>query len=234
LSRRPVGAKLAGVIETRSASEMSTTAVTRTVALEHVVVGSEIVDRIHCIVVDDHPAIRLGLSELLAAEPDFEVVDTFATAEAAYASARNTAIDAAVVDYQLGGRSGLWCSRRLKALARPPAVVIYSAFSDHLLAAASVVARADALVSKAALGSELCDRIRDAAGGRARLPIVPPAVADSLRHRLDPTEQAIYAMMSARTADPEIAATLGLTAEDLEARSWTMLRKLIRTDAGRP
>ena len=214
---------------------MSTTAVTGPVArpADHPA-GAEIVHPIRCIVVDDHPAIRLGLSELLAAEPDFVMLDSFATAEAAYAYARETAVDAAVVDYQLGGRSGLWCSRRLKALARPPVVLIYSAFSDYLLAAASVVARADGLVSKAALGSELCDRIRDAARGRTGLPLVPPAVVDSLRHRLDPTEQAIYGMMSARTADPEIAATLGLTAEELEARSWTMLRKLIRIDAARP
>ena len=73
----------------------------------------------------------------------------------------------------------------------------------------------------------------EAAHGECRLPMVPPAVADSLRHRLDPTEQAIYGMMSARSGDPEIAATLGLTAEEVEARSWTMLRKLIRIDGSR-
>jgi DNA-binding NarL/FixJ family response regulator len=188
---------------------------------------------IRCIVVDDHPAVRLGLAELLTAEPDFLMLDSFQTAEAAFAFAQGTPIDAAVVDYQLGGRSGLWCSRKLKSLPDPPAVLIYSAFSDHLLAAASVAARADGLVSKASLGSELCDQIRRAAYGDSQLPLVPPAVADSLRHRLDPTEQAIYGMMFARTADPEIAATLGLTADELEARSWMMLRKLERIDASR-
>jgi two-component system NarL family response regulator len=193
----------------------------------------ELITPIRCIVVDDHPAVRLGLAELLTAEPDFQMLDSFQTAEAAYAFAQQTPIDAAVVDYQLGGRSGLWCSRKLKALAHPPAVLIYSAFSDHLLAAASVAARADGLVSKASLGSELCDRIRGAAHGDSQLPLVPPAVADSLRHRLDPTEQAIYGMMSARIADPEIATTLGLNAQELEARSWTMLRKLERIDASR-
>jgi DNA-binding NarL/FixJ family response regulator len=185
--------------------------------------NGEVVNPIRCIVVDDHPAVRLGLAELLAAEPDFRMLDSFQTAEAAFAFAQRSSIDAAVVDYQLGGRSGLWCSRKLKSLADPPAVLIYSAFSDHLLAAASVAARADGLVSKASLGSELCDQIRRAAHGDSRLPLVPPAVADSLRYRLDPTEQAIYGMMSARTADPEIAATLGLTADELEARSWMMI-----------
>jgi two-component system NarL family response regulator len=195
--------------------------------------NGEVVNPIRCIVVDDHPAVRLGLAELLAAEPDFRMLDSFQTAEAAFAFAQRTSVDAAVVDYQLGGRSGLWCSRKLKSLADPPAVLIYSAFSDHLLAAASVAARADGLVSKASLGSELCDQIRRAAHGDSELPLVPPAVADSLRHRLDPTEQAIYGMMSARIADDEIAATLGLAAQELEARSWTMLRKLERIDASR-
>lgn len=188
---------------------------------------------IRCIVVDDHPAIRLGLSELLDAEPDFRVLDSFATAEAAFAFAQRSPLDVAVIDYQLGGRSGLWCSRKLKALAAPPAVLIYSAFSDHLLAAACVAARADGIVSKAALGVELCEQIRAAARGVGRLPLVPPMVAESLRRRLDPTEQAIYGMMSARTPDPEIAVTLGLTADDLEARSWMMLRKLQRIDPPR-
>src|ERR1700753_248522 len=91
---------------------------------------------IRCIVVDDHPAVRLGLAELLAAEPDFRMLASFQTAEAAFACAQGTAIDAAVVDYQLGGRSGLWCSRKLKSLADPPAGLLYSAFSDHLLAGA--------------------------------------------------------------------------------------------------
>ena len=38
---------------------------------------------IRCLLVDDHPAVRVGLRELLAAEPGFEVLDAVATAEAA-------------------------------------------------------------------------------------------------------------------------------------------------------
>jgi DNA-binding NarL/FixJ family response regulator len=124
---------------------------------------------LRCLVVDDHPAVRVGLRELLAAEPDFEVLDALATAEAAVAFAERTRLDVAVVDYQLGGRSGLWVSRKLKRLPDPPAVLIYSAFSDYLLAAACVVAQANGLVSKAALGSDLCDRVREAARGVTRL-----------------------------------------------------------------
>jgi DNA-binding NarL/FixJ family response regulator len=185
---------------------------------------------IRCMLVDDHPAVRLGLRELLAIEPGLEVLDAFATAEAALAFAERSALDVAVVDYQLEGRSGLWLSRKLKRLADAPAVVIYSAYSDYLLAAACVVAEANGLVSKAALGTDLCERIREAASGVTRLPIVPPSLADSMRRRLDPEEQAIFGMMLAGICYVEIGRTLSLSHGELDARQWAMLRKLERLD----
>lgn len=185
---------------------------------------------IRCMLVDDHPAVRLGLRELLAIEPGLEVLDAFATAEAALAFAERSALDVAVVDYQLEGRSGLWLSRKLKRLADAPAVVIYSAYSDYLLAAACVVAEANGLVSKAALGTDLCERIREAASGVTRLPIVPPSLADSMRRRLDPEEQAIFGMMLAGICNVEIGRTLSLSHGELDARQWAMLRKLERLD----
>lgn len=185
---------------------------------------------IRCMLVDDHPAVRLGLRELLAIEPGLEVLDAFATAEAALAFAERSALDVAVVDYQLEGRSGLWLSRKLKRLADAPAVVIYSAYSDYLLAAACMVAEANGLVSKAALGTDLCERIREAASGVTRLPIVPPSLADSMRRRLDPEEQAIFGMMLAGICNVEIGRTLSLSHGELDARQWAMLRKLERLD----
>ncbi len=185
---------------------------------------------IGCLVVDDHPAIRVGLRELLAVEPGFTVLDAVASAEAALAVAQRSPVDIAVVDYQLGGRSGLWLSRKLKQLADAPAVLVYSAFSDYLLGAACVVAGADGMVSKAALGSELCDRIREVAAGQTCLPVVPPMLADRLRFRLDPGEQVIFGMMSARIPVKEIGQTLSLAHGELDATLWAMLRKLERID----
>jgi DNA-binding NarL/FixJ family response regulator len=185
---------------------------------------------VRCLIVDDHPAIRVGLRELLAAEPGLTVCDAVSSAEAALAVAERSAVDVAVVDYQLEGRSGLWLSRMLKGLVDPPAVLVYSAFSDYLLGAACVVAGADGMVSKAALGSELCDRIRDVMDGRTCLPVVPPVLAERLRFRLDPAEQAIFGLMSARIPVEEIGPTLGLAHGELDAMLWAMLRKLERID----
>ncbi|HEX4008440.1 MAG TPA: response regulator transcription factor [Solirubrobacteraceae bacterium] len=185
---------------------------------------------IRCLLVDDHPAIRVGLRELLRAEPGFEVVESLATAEAALAFAERNRVDVAVVDYQLSGHSGLWLCRMLKRLEDPPAVLMYSAFSDHLLAAASVVAQADGLVSKTALGAELCDRIREVDRGATRLPPMPPSFADSMHRRLDQSEQAIYGLLLAGIEIQEIAGTLQLSIDAVDAQMWIMLSKFERSD----
>jgi DNA-binding NarL/FixJ family response regulator len=128
---------------------------------------------------------------------------TTATAEAALAVAERGPIDLAVVDYHLGGCDGLWLSRKLKRLSEPPAVLIYSAYTDGVLAA--VVAEADAILSKATLGFELCDAIRTVASGRRHLPLLSPAVAEGVRRRLDDQEQAIFGMLLAGIAPAEVA-----------------------------
>jgi DNA-binding NarL/FixJ family response regulator len=132
----------------------------------------------------------------------------------------------AIVDSPRRGRSGLWMRRKLKRLCNAPAVVIYSAYSDYVLAAACVVAQANSLVSKSALGADLCERIREAARGESHLPIVPPSLADSMRRRLDSQEQAIFGMMLAGIATAEIGRIMSLDGGELEARQWAMLRKV--------
>ena len=189
-------------------------------------IDSDPVARKRLLVVDDHPAVRAGLAELLAGEADFELVAAVEAAEAAMQVAEREAIDVAIVDYQLGGRNGLWLSRKLKRLDRPPAVVIYSAHADGVLAAAAVVAEADAIVSKGRLGSELCEIVRGVLAGHRHLPPLPARLAESLRGRLDHLEQAIFGLLMAGIEPAEVAATLGLSVADLELSLWVMLRRL--------
>lgn len=178
------------------------------------------------LLVDDHPAVRMGLRAVLEDEPDFVLVDAVGTAEAVLSVAEHEEVDVAVVDYQLRGRSGLWVCRKLKRLPRPPRVLIYSAYSDGVLAAGCVVAGADGLASKAGVGQELCAAIRTVAGGRLLLPSIPQPVVAMLGQRLDEDEQAIFLMLLAGIAPAKVARTLGLGSDALDSRLWAMLGKL--------
>jgi DNA-binding NarL/FixJ family response regulator len=182
--------------------------------------------RSRVLVVDDHPAVRAGLCDLLGDQVDFDVVAAAASAEEALRVAERVRIDVAVVDYQLGGRNGLWVSRKLKRLPAPPRVVMYSAYADDILAAAAVVAEADGIVSKGRLGSALCEAVRAVLDGRSRLQAVPPWLSEAIQRRLDPQEQAIFALLLAGIEPDEIAERLGLSAAGLDSRLWAMLRRL--------
>ena len=182
--------------------------------------------QIRLLVVDDHPAVRLGLVQLLEDQPGFVVAAVTTTAEAAVAEAEHEEIDVAVVDYHLGGRDGLWVSRRLKQLARPPRVVIFSAFANDHLAASCAVAGVDALLNKGSLGSELCDAIRSVSRGRRLLPRVPQPMADMLRRRLDDAEQVTFGMLLAGIPRLDICRALGISEFELASREAAMLRKL--------
>lgn len=182
--------------------------------------------RTRLLVVDDHAAVRTGLRQLLDDEEDFKVVAAVSGAETAMSVAEKEPIDVAVVDYQLGGRNGLWVSRKLKRLGSPPAVVMYSAYTDGVLAAAAVVAEADGIVGKGSSGSALQSAIRKVARGHRVLGPMPVWLTEALRRRFDPEEQAIFGLLLAGVATPEIAATLDLSAAGLESRLGAMLRRL--------
>ena len=163
------------------------------------------------LVVDDHPAVRWGLVQLLEDQPDLEVAAVATTAEVAVGQAEAEAVDVAVVDYQLGGRNGLWVTRKLRALPAPPRVVIFSAFANDHLAANCVVAGAHALLSKSSLGEELCSTIRSVAHGRVLLPRVPPAMVQLLRGGSSQDEEITFGMLLAGIPEPEIRRVLGLS-----------------------
>jgi DNA-binding NarL/FixJ family response regulator len=171
-------------------------------------------------------APRRGFSELLDAQPDLRVIAAVSSAEETLATAKRERIDAAVVDYKLSDHDGLWVSRALKRPSRPPRVVLRCQFSNGLLAAAAVVAEADALVNTSATGAELCQTIRSTLGGRQILPTIPPEVAGRMREVFDGEEQAVLAMMLAGIPRGRIASTLRVSSAGLNLRQWEMLRKL--------
>ncbi len=185
-----------------------------------------VLEPLRLLVVDDHPAVRRGLRELLEDQLDFEVVAVVASADEAIGVAERNPLDVAVVDYQLDGRNGLWLSRKLKRLAQPPKVLLYSAYCDGLLAAAAAVAEADGLVGKGGPGSDLADAIRGVGRGQVIIPPVPWQLGELIRRRFNDREQAIFGMRLAGISLTEMAQMLGVSRAGVESHLAEMLAKL--------
>jgi DNA-binding NarL/FixJ family response regulator len=177
-------------------------------------------------VVDDHPAVCWGLVQLLDAQPDLAVEAVGVDAQGVVGRVETGEIDVVIVDYCLGGYNGLWLCRRLKRLARPPRVIVFSAFADDHLAACAAVAGADAMLNKGVLGSELCDAVRLVSRGRRLLPRVSPPLADMLRRRLTEDEQMLFGMLLAGIPHEEIRRILGISERELAERKDAMLPRI--------
>lgn len=172
---------------------------------------------IHVLVVDDHPAVRRGIKLLISEQPDLATIGEAVDALEAVGELARWA-DVAVIDYHLGGRDGLWLARELQRYRRPPRVLIYSAFADHTLTVAAIIAGADGLLSKAALDQELCAAIRRLAGGRPHFPAVPGSLVRVLRAQLGRRDQAIFDALLHGIPAQGVAAHLGIATALLEAR----------------
>jgi two-component system, NarL family, response regulator len=186
---------------------------------------------IRLLLVDDHPAVRLGARALLDDQPDMGVVGEARSVEEAFGKL-DTPIDVAVIDYHLRhSADGLTVIPRLRLVQPAAKVLIYSAFADAALAVAALVAGADGLLGKHELGDQLCDTIRRLARGHRYFPAIPPAVAHAMGTRLESRDQAIFAMLLYGVDASEIAERLSITEQELARARVSMLRSLSPREA---
>jgi DNA-binding NarL/FixJ family response regulator len=162
--------------------------------------------KLRVLVVDDHAAVRLGVQRLLDDERDLWTEAVASGAEAIEAAGRHP-FDVAVVDYQLAhGEDGLTVTCDLRELPEAPRVLVYSAYADTPLAVLAKVAGADGVLSKAGLGDDLCQAVRDLARGRQRWPVLPRPIIFSLSLRLPLEQRGPFRLWAAGASDAEVAA----------------------------
>ncbi|AYH46117.1 hypothetical protein CDA09_22525 [Azoarcus sp. DN11] len=138
---------------------------------------------IEVMLVDDHPIVLDGLSCLLRAEPDIEVVARCTDGGEALRLARNRHPDVIVLDLKMGGTDGLEVLRQVRSEALRSRVVIFTAaISEELLLQVMRLA-VEGIVLKE-MGSEFIVRaIRKVhAGGRW---IETRSIGTALGHLLD-------------------------------------------------
>ena len=97
---------------------------------------------------DDAQSVRESLSWLLLDELDFIVAGDAANGSDAVQQARDLDPDLVILDIELPDTDGFHVTRQLKALPRPPLVVLLSIHSDDLSRQRGVQAGCDAFVEK--------------------------------------------------------------------------------------
>jgi DNA-binding NarL/FixJ family response regulator len=182
------------------------------------------------LVVDDHPALRAGLKQLLDQEPGYRLLGAVSTeAELAAALLRERA-DVVVLDYALARGDGLSTCFRLKQALRPPGVVLYSAYVDQVFAVPATLAQADAIVSKNANVDVLLSAIDAVAAGESEVPLPDAEAIEAASSRLLSDDLPILGMLFARMRVVEIAATLGLAPREVRSRALRIIGEMQAQD----
>ena len=173
-------------------------------------------------IVDDHPALAAGLTAVLKTEPGFAPVGIAAGEEELWPLLYRTSPDVVLLDYHLPGTDGLQLARRISG----PRVIIYSAYTDALLALGARVAGAAAIAGKAAPARELFDLLRRVARGERVLPPVTPEVLAEAAERMDPEDGPLLSLLLDDTAPADVSAMLRIEPRELQWRTERLLSRL--------
>jgi DNA-binding NarL/FixJ family response regulator len=181
---------------------------------------------IRVLIVDDHPAMRAGLTAVLRAEPGIVPLAAIASAEELAPALQRTAPDVVLLDYHLPTDDGLVLCRQIKRQVPTPGVLLYSAYADASLVVPAILAGADGVLNKSVPAGELYDALRTVARGEKVLPAVSRELLDDATARLDPEDLPILGMVLDGEPLSEAARVLRLAPAAASARLDGMLRRL--------
>jgi len=115
--------------------------------------------------VDDHPIVRYGFAQLLAAAPDIEVCGQASEARVALDSLAECAPDVVIVDVSLGATNGIDLIREIKERLANAVVLVVSMHDEHLYAERALRAGASGYVMKHEATDAIVRAIRTVAAG---------------------------------------------------------------------
>lgn len=191
---------------------------------------------IRVLVADDHPIVRQGLRAVIDTASDLEVVDEAASVEEAVArldalEARGERIDVITMDLRFGDADGgVVGTRRIRARATPPAVLVITNYEDDADIVGAIEAGASGYLLKDAPPTELLEAIRSAAAGRTVLaPRVSMRLVERMRApsiHLTVREREVLELVAEGFSNHEISARLHLSETTVKSHLARLYGKL--------
>ncbi len=136
---------------------------------------------IRVLIVDDHPMVRRGLSELFDGESDIEVIDAVGSGEQAVAVSLAARPDVVLMDVSMPDMDGIEATRRLLEVRPEARVVMLTSFADHERVMEALDSGAIGYLLKDAESDELLRGVRAAARGES--PLSPRAARALITER---------------------------------------------------
>jgi DNA-binding NarL/FixJ family response regulator len=191
------------------------------------------------VIVDDHPIVRRGLTEVINQEPDMAVCGESDTAAGGLALIRSARPDVAIVDLSLGLDSGLQLVKELDASIPGARVLVLSMHDETLHAERALAAGARGYIMKQEAMQNLIAAIRCVASGKTYLSpqmsnriVARVTSRGTTEHqptsfeRLTDREREVFSLIGQGLATRDIARQLDLSRKTVETYQARIKEKL--------
>lgn len=195
-------------------------------------------DKIRILIVDDHAVLREGMRQLLANEPDLEVVGMAADGAEAVALATECTPDVVLMDIVMPRLNGIEATKAVKRVSPGTAVLPLTAYDDERYVVGLLEAGAAGYLLKSASGREIIEAIRSVHAGeyvlhpdatarllaRVHLPPEPPPSRGE--NPLTEREMEVLTLAATGLGNKEIAKRLGLSMPTVKAHLVNIFNKM--------
>lgn len=187
------------------------------------------------LVVDDHALVREAFTSMLKSEfPEATVVSTGSCADA-MATARTQAFEVALVDIELGDRSGMELTTELRTMPNPPRIVAVSMHQEETFVTRTLQLGARAYVAKDAPPQELFDAIRHTLEGRSYISkdlaqkfahqTIRRGTAENVHEKLSNRELEVLMQLARGKSLKQVASDLSLSPKTVGVHKHNLCRK---------
>jgi len=187
--------------------------------------------------VDDHPLMRQGLTQLINAERDLVVCGEAEDAPRALQGISNKKPDLIIVDISLQGNNGIELTKSIKALYKDLRIMVLSMHDEHIYAQRVLRAGANAYVMKQEPPDRVIEAIRKALKGdiyvseKVGAQILHQIVSgqktsESPIDRLSDRELEVVQLIGEGKTTREIAASLNVSVKTIESHRANIREKL--------
>jgi DNA-binding NarL/FixJ family response regulator len=196
-------------------------------------------EKIKVLIVDDHPLFRSGLRQVVASNPEFELVGEAGDGEAALKLIQEKRPDVAVLDVNLPGMTGLEIAQRLHNKRMPTRIILLTMHKEEDMVNRALDFGAKGFVLKENAVEEILKAITAVAEGGHYLSssisgylVRRRGRAESLAAKkpgledLTKAERRILKLISEKKTSPQIAAELFISPRTVEAHRANICTKL--------
>jgi DNA-binding NarL/FixJ family response regulator len=188
--------------------------------------------RIRVMVVDDHAIVRQGISDVLAADADIEIVALAKSGEEAVGVVADLRPDVVLMDLSMPGMDGVEATRQTMAAAPGVRVVMLTSFAEPQHVNAALDAGAVGYLLKDAEGEEIVRAVK--AANRGEAPFSPRAAGALLSRRserrsiedLTPREREVLALVGEGLANKQISRRLGIKEKTVKAHLSNVFQRI--------